>query len=45
MEWKGVNKETKNTPFTGNLYIILAILYNGQWFLLTSKNIIESLKF
>ena len=41
----GVIKKTTNTRFTGNLYIILAILSNGQWFLLTPKNLIESLTF
>ena len=42
---KGINKEVKNIPFSGNLYLILAVLSNGKWFLLSSKNTIESLTF
>ena len=39
---KGGNKEAKNSPFIGSLSIILAILSNGNWFLLATDNTINS---
>ena len=39
---KGYNKEVQNCPFVGNIYMILAILSNGWWFWLTSKDTIDS---
>ena len=42
---KGQNKEVKNSPFIGNLYMILAIFSNGWWFWLTSRSTINSTVF
>ena len=40
--YKSWNKEVNNSPFVGNMYMILAILSNGWWFWLTSNNTIDS---
>ena len=39
---KGMNKEIKNSPFAGSIYLILAILSNGWWFLLVWHHTINS---
>ena len=39
---KGWNKKIKNSPFIGNLYMILVIFSNGWWFWLNSKSTINS---
>ena len=42
---KGLNKETKNTPFSGSLYLILEVLSNGCWYLLLTNKQIDSIVF
>ena len=39
---KGVNKETKNSPFYNSTYLILAILSNGYWHWFETSKIIDS---
>ena len=39
---KGMNKEIKNSPFTGSMNIILSILSNGFWYLLITDKTINS---
>ena len=39
---KGINKEIKNSPFSGSINIILAIMSNGCWFLLATNKTINS---
>ena len=42
---KGLNKETKNTPFSGSLYLILGVLSNDCWYLLLTNSPIDSIVF
>ena len=39
---RGMNKEIKNSPFARSIYLILAILSNGWWFLLVWHHTINS---
>ena len=42
---KGIPKEAKNSPFTGSVNCMMAILWNGNWFSLLSSTTSNSNKF